>query len=89
MQLNLLILRIRHQTAPTPVSEASTSTINCRERSGKMRMGKEVKRDFNSPKALSAVEDHQNGTLWDGRAEHSVHRGNSQRRALALLQYLR
>ena len=32
-----------------------------------MRMGAEVIHDFNSPKALSAAEDHRKGTFRDVR----------------------
>ena len=48
--------------APTPGSEASTSTINGREDLGVVKMGSEVNRLFSLEKAASAFEVHINWT---------------------------
>ena len=53
--------------APTPVSDASTSTTNWREGSGKMRIGAVVKRCLRSLKAKSAWWFHLNEILDDVR----------------------
>ena len=60
------------RTAPTPVSEASTSTMNWRSGSGKMRIGAKVKRVFKSLNAFSASEDHRKGMLGEVRVVSGV-----------------
>lgn len=57
------------KTAPIPVSEASISMINWHERSGWTRSGAEMKRLFNSEKALSASgvqENWMEGEVGEG-----------------------
>ncbi len=65
-RVHLLISRDRwDRTAPTPTSETSTSTINCRSGSGRQRTGAEMKRDLRTSKASWAWEFHLNGTLGE------------------------
>ncbi|XP_070849822.1 Fc receptor-like protein 5 [Chaetodon trifascialis] len=53
------------RTAPTPESEASTSTTNCAVGSGWDKTGAETNKDFNLAKATSASGIHTNGTFTE------------------------
>ena len=55
-------------TAPTPTSDASTSTTNCRVGSGATRMGAETKRLLSLANAASAASDHLNIVLGEVKA---------------------
>ena len=55
-------------TAPTPLSEASSSTTNWQAGSGWMRMGAEAKQFLRSLKATSASGDHRKGVEVEVRA---------------------
>lgn len=48
-------------TAPTPESGASTSTMNCRKGSGSINTGAEVNNSFSLEKADSALGVHTKG----------------------------
>jgi len=55
-------------TAPTPVSEASTSTMNCKAGSGWMRTGAELNGSLSSPSGISASGVQRKGMEVEVRA---------------------
>ncbi len=56
------------RTAPTPTSDASNSTTNCREGSGATRMGAERKQLLSLENAASAALDHLKAVLVEVKA---------------------